>query len=254
MSAGMNPYTAGGPPALNTWPLITGLVVIPFAYAGVAGGIIRALDDAPDFMGFLEDGVRYLPRSWLVMILYFLYGIVFLLVMVLATLVLGAFGASAVQTGQQAPSTLFLFLSIMFLLPLIFWIIFAPYWVMATAGAFQDGAHGVSLGFGVARACHWRLLGIILMLLLIGLMVYAALLLFGAGAVAFDWRSLANSPNNLVPALAAFAAQSSLLLIAYGVIMAALIAFGLTVFLIFYRGAAHPLLDPAAVTPQLPAQ
>ena len=255
MSGRMSPYTGGGPPALNIWPLITVLVVIPYAYAGVAGGIIRALDGAPDFMRFLEDGLRYIPRSWLVMILYFLYGIMFALIMVLSALVLGAFGASALQSGQQAPATFFLFLSIMFLVPTIFWITFAPYWVMATAGAFQDGAHGVSLGFGVARACRWRLLGVILMLILIGLIAYVVLLLFGVGAVAFDWQSLAHNPANPLPLLAAFAAQSSLLLIAYGVMMAALIAFGLTVFLVFYRGAVYSQPAPAIANaaPQLPA-
>ncbi len=239
MSAGMNPSTAGGSSALNTLPLIAWFVVIPYAYAGVAGGIIRALDGAPDFMRFLEDGVRYIPRSWLVMILYFLYGIMFSLIMVLSALILRAFGPSPALNAQQAVSTVFWFLSIMFLVAIIFWIIFAPYWVMATAGAFQDGAHGVSLGFGVARACRWRLLGVILMLILIGLIAYVVLLLFGVGAVAFDWQSLAHNPANPLPLLAAFAAQSSLLLIAYGVMMAALIAFGLTVFLVFYRGAAH---------------
>lgn len=216
-------------------------------------------------MGFLEDGLRYLPRSWLAMIPCFLISsflsaIVFLAIMVLAALavlaalVLGGFGASAVGSGQQALPALFLFLPIMFLVLVIFFIAFAPFLVMLIAGIFQDGLRGISRGRAAAIACHWPLLGIILMIPLIGLVTYALLLLFGAGAVAFDWHSLANNPADLVPVLAAFAAQSLLFEGVLNVMMVAFPAFWLTVFLIFYRRAvysrpARAIRNPA---PQLP--
>jgi len=119
----------------------------------------------------------------------------------------------------------------------------------------------LSLGLRVAGAYRWRLIGTLVLLFVItlvaGIVIDTVMLSLGMGAVAFDWGVMGSNPSPaaLAGALTALAAQSSLFLGAYGVMIAALYAFALTVFLIFYRGAAQrpSLASAESGAPAFPA-
>lgn len=225
---------------------LTAFLVFPYVAAGTAGGIMRALDGAPDFTGFFEDGRRYFLRSYIGALAQVAIAAAACLAWLAGLLLIGGLAALTVPAGlltlPPRPGPLLLAplifsISGMFLATAALFIVCAPYWVMGPVGAYEDGVAGVFRAVRVAGARRWSVLGILLVILAIGLTIGLALLIFAGDALLIDWRWLAKWPRSLLPLIIMLGAMNSILSGTWAVVTALLSFFALTTLFVFYRGA-----------------
>jgi hypothetical protein len=195
---------------------LVAFLVSAYTGAGMVGRIIGAMNGAGDLFQFWDDGLAYLRRYCLALLVNLLLWVLVLTLLGVPFILLG--GLSLLSGASYGPSGVVRSLLLMFVIEapvvagLFIWL--SPYAAMVTAGVFHDGWSGIPNGIKVAQSRRWTIIGLLLLLILAMAIVGGAVPIFVAGFLPL--RKLLRT-----------------------VLVTIIGAFGLTAILMFYRSSTN---------------